>query len=168
RRHLEAIETRRARLVAGIVAEDRATDLRALVHALAAPMAEDLDDPIGRAHLRLVDQLNHPSLAYHVPFHGTEPGLGVETHAGVAVVGWLTAALAQLPGAVRTERLAMLREQLIGQFGARAQLLDDDPALCTAANTALFLENLLDVLVAGLAVEPSPAALAASRTDPAE
>jgi AcrR family transcriptional regulator len=162
RLHLDAIETRRARLVAAIVAEDRTTDLRSLIHALAAPMADDLADPVGRAHLRLVAQLNHPSRAYHLPFQRTEPVTEADTHAGTAVVSWLTIALAHLPRPVRTERLAALREQLIGLFAARAQLLDDDPSLCTAANTALFLENFLDMVVAGLAIEPSESAIAVS------
>lgn len=161
RLHLEAIEDRRARLVAAIVAEERTGDLRALVHALAAPMAEDLDTVIGRAHLRLVGQLNHPALAFRQPFEATEPAIEVETHAGAAVVRWLTEALAPLPGPVRTERLVLLREQLIGLLAARAQLLDEQPELCTAANTSLFLENLLDVLVAGLSVAPSPSTIAA-------
>jgi AcrR family transcriptional regulator len=155
RRHLEAIEARRARLVALLAAEDRTTDLRGLAHALAAPMAADLDTPLGRAHLRIVAQLSHPSLAYERPFRV------IEAPAGMAVVRWLNAALASLPDGVRLERMAGLRAQLVGMFGLRAQLLDDAPDDALAAGNDLFVENLLDVLVAGLAVAPSPATLAA-------
>lgn len=154
RQHLDAVEARRARLQAAIAAEHRQGDLRALVHALAAPMAEDLATPLGRAHLRLVAQLSHPSLAFQPPFQVTD------APAGRAVVRWLRDALANLPAPVRTERLAMLRDQLISLFGLRAKLIDD--AGEEVADTQLFLSNLVDVLVAGLSVDPSPDTLSAS------
>lgn len=154
RQHLDAVEARRARLLAAIAAEDRQGDLRALVHALAAPMAEDLATPLGRAHLRLVAQLSHPSLAYQAPFQITD------APAGSAVVRWLHDALARLPAPVRTERLAMLRDQLISLFGLRAKLIDD--AGDEHPDTQLFVTNLVDVLVAGLSVDPSSDTLSAS------
>ncbi len=153
RLHLAAIEVRRAPLVVAIAAEDRAGDLRALVHALVAPMAEDLATEVGRAHLRLVAQVSHPSLAYERPFRV------VEAPSGVAVARWLGAALAGLPDAVRRERHAALRGQLISLFGLRAQLLDEQPGTVLSTN-ALFVNDLIDVLVAGLAVEPSAETLA--------
>jgi AcrR family transcriptional regulator len=156
RQHLEAIEARRAPLVAAIVADDRSGDLRALVHALAAPMAEDLDVPLGRSHLRLVAQLSHPGLAYETPFRL------VDAPAGRAVARWLHLALDRLPDPVRTERLAALRGQLISLFGQRAQLLDEQPD-GHASTTELFLHNLLDLLVAGLATEPSSETLSAAQ-----
>jgi AcrR family transcriptional regulator len=163
RQHLDAVEARRARLLAAIVAGDRQGDLRALVHALAAPMAEDLATPLGRAHLRLVAQLSHPSLAYQAPFQVAEAA-----PAGTAVVRWLHAALDGLPAPVRTERLAMLRDQLISLFGLRAKLIDDDPA-GGHTDARLFVSNLVDVLVAGLRVDPSSdtLALGAERRSPA-
>jgi AcrR family transcriptional regulator len=156
RRHLAAVEERRARLVAVLAAEDRAGDLRGLVHALAAPMADDLADPVGRAHLRLVVQLSHPVLAYRRPFRV------VDAPAGTAVVRWLREALAEVPEAVRTERLVALRGLLISMFGMRAQLLDEAPGPAVAAGNDLFVENLLDMLVAGLAAPVSAAAEAAA------
>ena len=156
RQHLDAIESRRARLLAGIVAEDRHGDLRALVHALAAPMAEDLSTPLGRAHLRLVAQLSHPSLAYQPPFRMADAA-----PAGIAVARWLHDALAGLPAPVRTERLALLRDQLISLFGLRAKLVDDaGDSGGERADTELFVSNLVDVLVAGLHIEPSGDTLA--------
>ena len=155
RRHLQAIEDRRAHLVAGLAADERTGEVRGLVHALAAPMAADLGDPVGRAHLRIVAQLSHPSLGYQPPFRVTE------APAGTAVVRWLGAALSGLPAPLRVERLAALRAQLIGLFAQRAQLIDDDPAgAARAPDDGLFVENLLDMLVAGLTAPPSPAALA--------
>ena len=74
--HLAAVEARRAPLVVAIAAEDRSGDLRALVHALAAPMAEDLTLELGRAHLRLVAQVSHPSLAYRRPFRLVDASAG--------------------------------------------------------------------------------------------
>src|SRR4051794_33541026 len=74
--HLAAIEGRRAPLVEAIAAEERTDDLRALLNALALPMAADLETPIGRAHLRLVGQLSHPSLAYERPFQVREAPAG--------------------------------------------------------------------------------------------
>lgn len=155
RRHLEAIEARRAPLVAAIEADGRAGDLRALVHALASPMADDLDTELGRAHLRLVAQMSHPSLAYERPFRL------VEAPAGTMVARWLGEALAALPEAVGRERLAALRTQLISLFGARAQLLDEPPGDGVRSTDELFLADLVDIVVAGLAVAPSPATLAA-------
>jgi AcrR family transcriptional regulator len=151
--HLDAIEARRATLVAAIVAEDRSTDLRALVHALAAPMAADLATPLGRAHLRLVAQLSHPALAYEKAFRA------VEAPAGRAVVRWLLAALQSLPEVIRVERLAALRAQLISLFALRAQLLDD---AVSAGDGDVFVGNLVDLLVAGLEAEPSAETMAAA------
>lgn len=159
RLHVEAVEARRAPLVAAVEADGAKADLRVLVHALAAPMAEDLSSELGRAHLRLVAQLSHPSLAYERPFRVAD------APSGRTVVRWLTEALDGLPAAVRRERLAALRAQLISLFGLRAQLLDeqpDDPG--TPAAGDLFLENLIDILVAGLAAEPSAETLATLRT----
>jgi AcrR family transcriptional regulator len=153
--HLNAVEARRAALVARIAAEGRSGDVRALVHALAAPMAEDLATPLGRAHLRIVAQMSHPSLAYARPFQV------VAAPAGAAVVRWLREALSGLPETLRTERLVVLRAQLIMQFADRAQLLDEPPVEGELVPTAVFLENLLDWMVAGLTVEPSPATVGA-------
>lgn len=151
RTHLAAVEARRAALVERIERDGRTHDVRSLVHALAAPMAEDLDDELGRAHLRLVGQLSHPSLAYERPFRV------IEAPAGTAVVRWLHDAMAWLPPAIRTERAAALRAQLITFFATRAQLVDESPPRKRYDHT-LFLENLLDMLVAGIEAAPSPAA----------
>lgn len=160
RRHLEAIEARRAPLVAAIAADGRTGDVRSLVLALAAPMAADLDDPLGRAHLRLVAQLSHPSLAYEPTF------TIVEAPSGKAVVRWLWEALDHLPLAIAGERLAALRSELISLFGLRAQLLDDQPGDqpgdTPISSAELFFVNLLDLLVAGLTAEPSAESLAAA------
>ena len=152
--HLEAVEERRRPLVEAIEAEGRAHDLRALAHALARPMADDLGDPVGRAHLRIVAQLSHPALAYEVPFRV------VDAPAGAAVARWLATALHDLPSPIRRERLAALRGQLVGLFGQRAQVLDEAPRPTVLPSDDLFVENLLDVVVAGLGVAPSPATLA--------
>jgi len=152
--HVEAVEVRRAPLVDAIGAAGQTGDLRALVRALAVPMSGDLDTPVGRAHLRIVAQLSHPALAYEMPFR-----VG-EAPSGTAVVKWLRRALGRLPEAIRTERLALLRAQLISGFGLRAQLLDDQSGGDDPTVNQFFVENLVDVIVAGLSVEPSPAALA--------
>ncbi|HMG42614.1 MAG TPA: TetR/AcrR family transcriptional regulator [Acidimicrobiales bacterium] len=156
RHHVAEVEVRRAPLVDAIVDAGLTDDLRALVRALAVPMSEDLDTPIGRAHLRIVAQVSHPALAYEMPFRVSE------APAGTAVVRWLWHALDALPDAIRTERLALLRAQLISGFGLRAQLLDDQPSADEPAPvpTPLFVENLVDVIVAGLRVDPSAEALA--------
>lgn len=155
RRHLEAIEARRARLVVALAADDRTGDLRALVHALAAPMAHDLATELGRAHLRLVARVSHPSMAYGRPVRL------VEAPSGVAVERWLCAALADLPEPVRRERLAALRGQLVTLMSQRAQLLDDRPG-DYERSTELFVHNLVDMLVAALRAEPSAESRAAS------
>jgi AcrR family transcriptional regulator len=151
--HLTAVEARRAPLVAAIEAEAAVGDVRALVHALAAPMAADLGDERGRAHLRLVGRLSGPELAYQPPFRA------VEAPAGRAVVRWLVEALHPLPLPVRNERLAALRGQLISLFALRAQLLDEAGDAAWPDNE-LFVANLLDQLVAGLLAEPSAETLA--------
>jgi AcrR family transcriptional regulator len=155
RLHVAAVEARRAPLVDAIADAGQQHEVRPLVHALAAPMAADLTSPLGRAHLRLVAQLNHPALAYEQPFRDRD------TPSGTSVVRWLAEATADLPGAIRRERLAALREQLIGLFGARAVLRDErgDPA--DGVDDEVFLANLVDVLVAGLTAEVSAESLEA-------
>lgn len=86
--------------------------------------------------------------------------MSAEATAGTTVVGWLVAAMPELPSAIRRERLAALRAQLISLYGLRAQLIDDGLAP-TDAEGALFQENLLDMLVASLATPPSAAARSA-------
>lgn len=162
--HLAEIEARRLPLVETIEANGRTADLRALVHALAAPMAVDLETTIGRAHLRVVAQVSAPQLAYERPFQVAD------LPSGRAVVGWLEAALVALPDRIRVERLAALRAQLISLFALRAQLLDERPVRGRATHEAandLFLSNLLDLVVAGLEVEPSASSLAAADRLPA-
>ena len=156
--HVEAVEARRAVLVERLRGEGRTGDLRALVAALARPMADDLATPLGRAHLRIVAQVSLPSLAYRPPFQVAE------APAGAAVVGWITDALRDLPGPIRIERLAALRTQLIGLFAFRARLIDESDGGDEARGTrgqAEFVENVVDMLVAGLAGDPSTDALAA-------
>jgi AcrR family transcriptional regulator len=154
--HLEAVEDRRAPLAAAIEAEGRTGDLRSLVDALAVPMAHDLDTVLGRAHLRLVARMSHPSLAYEPPF------VVVDAPGGKLLVRWLWAALDGLPSPIAGERLAALRSELVSRFGLRAQLLDDGPTDRPISSPELFLANLVDQLVAGLAAPPSPATLAAA------
>jgi len=152
--HVDAVEVRRAPLVDAIGAAGKTGDVRELVRALAVPISGDLDTPVGRAHLRIVAQLSHPALAYEMPFRVAD------APSGTAVVKWLRRALGRLPEAIRTERLALLRAQLISGFGLRAQLLDDQSRDDEPTVNQFFVENLVDVIVAGLSVEPSPAALA--------
>ena len=154
RLHLETVEARRAPLVAEIEAAGQTSDLRALVRALAEPMAASLADPLGRAHLRLVAQLSHPALAYERPFRV------VRSPAGVSVARWIWDALrGRMPEAIAAERVALLRSQLISTFGLRAQLVDEQPDRYDARANARFLANLVDMLVGGLEAEPSPEAL---------
>lgn len=157
--HVDAVEERRARLVAEIEASGTTGDLRALVRALAVPMADDLTTPLGRAHLRLVAQVSHPSLAYGRAFQVSD------APAGTQVARWLAAALPDLPDAIRRERLVALRAQLIGLFAFRATLRDTTPEDDVVGTDELFVENLVDLLVAGLQAAPSEEAVAAARTE---
>lgn len=161
RGHVTAVEERRARLVAAIEADGATGDLRALIRALAAPMAEDLTTALGRAHLRLVAQVSHPTLAYAPAFQADA------APAGAAVVRWIWAALPDLPDAIRRERMVALRAQLIGLFAFRAALRDSEPGTALVGTDELFVENLVDLIVAGLRAAPSSAATAAAATEAA-
>lgn len=154
--HVAAVEERRARLVAEIEAAGTEADLRALVRALAAPMAADLTTALGRAHLRLVAHVSHPSLAYGPAFPVADAPSGTQ------VARWLAAALPELPDAIRRERLVALRAQLIGLFAFRATLRDASPEVDVVGTDELFLENLVDLLVAGLQAPPSDEAVEAA------
>ena len=154
RLHVDAVEARRAPFVAAIRAARRQGDLHALVEALVMPMAVDLETVLGRAHLRLVAHLSHPSLAYRQPFQLTE------APAGRAVAQWTWQHLDHLPDEIRGERVAALRTQLITLMGQHAQLIDEGPSK-GRRRTDLFLANLVDMLVAGLDAPPSRATLTA-------
>lgn len=157
--HVRAVEERRAVLAAEIEASGHTGDVRALVRALAAPMADDLTTPLGRAHLRLVAQVSHPTLAYAPAFQVTD------APAGSSVVRWLWAALPDLPDPVRRERMVALRAQLIGLFAFRAQLRDTSPEVGVIGTDRLFLENLVDLLVAGLQAPASEEAVTAAEAE---
>jgi AcrR family transcriptional regulator len=160
--HLDAVEARRATLVEAIEREGATADLRRLVRALAEPMAADLATPVGRAHLRIVAQLSHPALAYASPFEHASSVMSSGAEAGARVVEWLLAAMPDLPGAICRERLAALRGQLISLVGLRAQLVDDGLGSATPEATQLFVANLVDMAVAGLAAPASVEALDAA------
>ena len=162
RLHLDAVEARRAALVAEIEAQELTGDIRSLVRALAEPMAVDLATPEGRAHLRIVAQLSHPALAYAAPFEQASTVMSTRAPAGAQVVEWLLAAMRELPGPICRERMAALRAQLISLFGLRAQLLDDGLGPSSADATMLFVENLLDMVVASLTAPPTAAAMEAA------
>ena len=164
RTHLDAVEARRRLLVNRLDDQGRRS-VRALVHALAQPMADDLATAIGRAHLRILDEVSHPELAFEPAFPGSLSRLGSDASAGAQMVAWLHEALhhilPELPSAIRAERLAALRAQLIGGHAGRARLLDEDRAPGGPASTTLFLENLVDMASAALSTPPSAATLAA-------
>lgn len=159
RAHLDAVEARRAPMVVAIAAQGREHDLRALVHALAAPLAEDLESPLGRAHLRLVAQVSHPVLAYEPALRYFDPP------SRQAVLRWAGEALDPLPPPLRRERLATVWSQAASLFGLRAHLLDETPADVEVTSSELFYNNLIDLLVAGLSAPPSAETLAAAGAD---
>lgn len=156
--HLETVEQRRRLIVEALEASPQQPNVRQLVFALAAPMAADLADPIGRAHLRIIGEVNHPSLGYDSPFPSGETVVATAAPAGQRVIRWLRSALSDLPAAVAAERVAILRSQLIDTFAARARLIDDDPSMTSDDNT-LFVNNLIDMIVAGLTTQPSQSTL---------
>lgn len=163
RDHVAAVEARRQLALDALEADGATSDLRSIVRALAGPMADDLASPLGRAHLRIVAQLDHPALGDSSPFTDAESTIGTPTPSGEAVVGLLLAALGDLPARVRAERLVVLRATLLAQLGARARLIDDDPRRGGEAASALFLENLLDMLVGALTAPVSGATRAVLR-----
>lgn len=159
KQHLEAVERRRQVIVDALDASTQEPDIRQLVFALAAPMASDLADPVGRAHLRIIGEVNHPALGYESPFPTGETVAATAAPAGRRVILWLWTALGELPEPIRAERVAALRTQLIDMFAARARLIDDDDTMCTSSLNTLFVQNMIDMIVAGLVVEPSATTL---------
>jgi AcrR family transcriptional regulator len=155
--HIAAVERRREPLVAAMVADEKTRDVRELVRAFVVPLADDLSTAVGRAHLRLVAQLDHPALAFPAGRFDA-----IDASASATLVTWLHDALDDLPDAVRTERLAALYGQLVGLLAQRAQLIDDSPKLARRSSTPLFVANLVDMLVAGLCTAPSTATVAAA------
>src|SRR5690606_10805929 len=90
------------------------------------------------------------ALAYEQPFRDRS------TPSGTSVARWLGEATAHLPGPIRRERLAALREQLIGLFGARATLRDERGQPPDGVDDDLFLATLVDLLAGGLAYQLPP------------
>ncbi len=144
-RHLLAAEERRKPRVEQLEASGATEDLHRLLDALITPITADFDTAIGRAELQLAAQLSHPNLAYSL-----RPFSLVDAPAGTTLVKLLSRATGPLPDAIRRERFAILRDQVMQLVGLRARLIDEREPSEPDHTDVLWQSNLIDVLAAGL------------------
>lgn len=144
-RHLLDAEGRRKPLVERLESEGVAGDLYRLLEALITPMTAAFGTEVGRAELRLAAQLSHPDMAYTL-----RPFSLVDAPSGTILVELIRRATPSLPGPIRRERGAILRDQVIQLVGQRARLIDHREPPEPDHTDEVWQSNLIDVLVAGL------------------
>ncbi|MER3452183.1 MAG: hypothetical protein C4344_00295, partial [Acidimicrobiia bacterium] len=128
---------------------------RELVGALLLPLAGCLATPAGRNYLRIVAQLTGRFAAWRVPTRLTPANLRT-------ILGMLESRPADLPEAIRRERVVQVIMLMTTAMAERARAVESRRAL--ELDDDRFLANLADVIVGALeAPAGSPLRVGASR-----
>lgn len=149
-----AIDRRRSAMVAAIKASGLIDDLPAVVEAMFVPLAEELDHGGNeKAYVRFLAQFySHPATN---KTEVTSAEYGEAYRLAFAILA------RQLPGAVATQRLAMVTGHVIHALSDLEARSAVRRASTPNAKMRLFLSNLLDTVVGALNAPMSPATEAA-------
>lgn len=143
RRHLDEIESSRSKEVETLATTERTGDLQALVRALVFPAGAKLSSEEGRNYLQILDQ--------YLSSHGHRP-LSAETPSSLAqLLGWLRAALKDLPATIAEERIDFVLSAMTGALAKRAIAIQSRKNLELTDDQ--FLENLSAMLHGALAAD---------------
>ncbi|MGE0796774.1 MAG: TetR/AcrR family transcriptional regulator [Lautropia sp.] len=146
---MAGINRRRLQLLGESERSGRATDLRALVEVIVAPLAEQLGADGGASHyVRFLAQVHgHPEM---------EPSAvnGGEHESGLRRARRLIRlALGGLPDEIVKERMRAMTGQILQGLADLERML---ASRSRAADVALRVSNLVDVVAAGLSAPVSP------------
>ncbi|NUP34032.1 MAG: helix-turn-helix transcriptional regulator [Streptomycetaceae bacterium] len=151
---LETINRRREDLVDALVADGRATDLRALTDAMVRPLAEQIDAG-GSFYVRFLARVHQHAGAsvYALPAMGVE---GSVTRIG----GMIGAAMGHVPTPIRRSRLQLGGSLLVHATADREQRVYEGSTADVLPPMA-FVADLVDAVVGIFAAPASPETLAA-------
>lgn len=157
-RHMQRADAARNRLLDELEVHGR-TSPPAVVAALVAPLAAELETESGRAYLQLLDQiLDRPEIA-------TLDAAAALNRSLMRASKLLSGAMRALPPAVASARRDLCTAFLLRSLADRARAIESKAARRGLAD-APFVANLIDVLVAVLTTPASPATRRAVRTIP--
>jgi len=143
--HLSAIDDERAHALGTL---DASASLRALLGVLVEPLAARLDEPAGRAFLRVQADLAPQRLRANPAAHHLLERMALTLGE-------------RLEPAIARARGELVQLLLFPALAERARREQDDPA-CVAQRT-LFIENLIDALFGLLQSRPSAATVRAAQ-----
>ncbi len=144
-------ELRIARLEA-IKADNRQTDVRALVEAIVQPIVDEIDaDASGQHYIRFMAQaMGHPQLDLIELWQQEHSGGLAET------IGLLREALPDIPRPLLGQRFGLAFEQIIHSLADREKLRQSS-SNTFEIDSALFVSNLVDVIAGAMAAPVSDA-----------
>lgn len=148
----QRIDDVRRRALAALRAAGRGSDVRGLVDVVVRPLVTGVDDETHSGnYLRFLSQtLGHPQLDLQAMWRQllTE-GLSECYHA-------LRTALPAVPEDLFGARFGLLWELAIHSLADRARIAERSPGTIAHSDPGLYLDNLIDVLAAGLQAPISP------------
>ena len=133
--HGDPTDEARGRHLEDVGREARSRDL---VAALVVPYASHLATPEGRDYLRIVAQLTARFSTWRDANPGTGPNLR-------EILGLLEARPAEVPAAIRRERVIEMIMLMTAALAERARAIESEDPL--GLDEPTFVENLTDVLV---------------------
>jgi len=151
-RRIAEINERRAEMLS----DAQPGDLRALVEAVAVPLAERVErDASGSAYVRFLAHLFSDRQRRDLLIeHGESAALLRRVYADIRLL------VANLPEAIFIERLRLMVGGIIHALADRERLRSKGNAGPFALTQAAFLNNLIDASIGILTAPPSPATLA--------
>lgn len=154
-RHMATVDADRASRLDDAVVAGEPIDVHTAMRILVEPLAACLTSTSGRCYLRIVQHLVDMPVEV-----GAEASPLTTTNASLRRVGRLLAdATRDLPRTVRVEREAQTTSFLLRALADRAALVEGG-GRARRTTDALFIANLVDVLVAVLTSPPSSATAA--------
>jgi AcrR family transcriptional regulator len=159
--HRDRLSARRDELLEAVEREGRTDDLRSLIEVLFRPLGELVDRaPEDRAYVQIAAQLmSDPELSFE------EFLAMVHDPVSDRVNGHLLEIALGLPHALLIERFTLAVVQTTQAVAYHARREETPPGKRQRISTELFIENLIDMTVAGLTAPVSPKTAALIATD---